>query len=132
MMQAYYDVTLDDSGKVGAKRKKGKPVALGLEIGHILGAVGSDALEDATLEVRVAGGEWAPVALQVTAADDSRDDIELTSNFPEGRDFVTAYSAEVRVPDAGGWVDLRVTATDAAGNTFSQEIERAFEAASIK
>ena len=32
----------------------------------------------------------------------------------------------------GGWIDLRVTAKDAAGNTFSQEIERAFEAAPAK
>ena len=132
MMQAYYDVTLDDSGMVGAERKKGKPVALGLEIGHVVGAVGSDALEDATLEVRVAGGDWVPVALQVTAADVSRDDVELTSNFPEGRDFVTAYSAKVPVPGAGGWFDLRVTAQDAAGNTLTQEIERAFEVAPIK
>ena len=36
------------------------------------------------------------------------------------------------VPDKGGWVDLRVTAKDAAGNTFSQEIESAFEAAPAK
>ena len=82
--------------------------------------------------MRVAGGDWVPVELKVTAADDSRDEIELTSNFPEGRDFVTAYSAEVGVPAAGGWVDLRVTAQDAAGNTLTQEIERAFEVAPIK
>ena len=34
--------------------------------------------------------------------------------------------------DKGGWVDLRVTATDAEGNTFTQEIEKAFEATPAK
>jgi hypothetical protein len=52
--------------------------------------------------------------------------------FPGEREFVTTYAARVPAPDAGAWIDLRVTATDAAGNTFSQEIDRAFEAAPSK
>ena len=46
--------------------------------------------------------------------------------------FLETYTAKLAVPDAGAWIDLRVTAKDAAGNTFSQEIERAFEAAPAK
>ena len=45
---------------------------------------------------------------------------------------MTAYRANLTVPDAGAWVDLRVTAEDSAGNSFSQEIERAFEVAPVK
>ncbi|GAA1759107.1 S8 family peptidase [Agromyces humatus] len=132
MLQAYYDVDLDDSGRVGDDRKKGKPVKLGLELGHVAGAVGSGAITGATLEARVAGGAWTSVDLDVTSADDSGPGEPPVDGFPEARAYLTTYDADIRVPDAGGWVDLRVTATDAAGNTFSQEIERAFEAASIK
>ena len=53
-------------------------------------------------------------------------------NYPVERPFLETYAAELPVPDAGAWIDLRVTAKDAAGNTFSQEIERAFEAAPSK
>ena len=53
-------------------------------------------------------------------------------HLPEGPRLRASYEASVAVPDAGGWVDVRVTAKDAAGNTFSQEIERAFEAAPAK
>lgn len=48
--------------------------------------------------------------------------------FVTSRAWVSGYSAQIPVSDKGGWVDLRVTAKDAAGNTFSQEIERAFQA----
>ncbi|WP_344296813.1 PA domain-containing protein [Agromyces neolithicus] len=132
MLQAYYDVDLDGSGKVGAERKKGTPVRLGLELGHIAGAVGSGAITGATLEARVAGGDWTVIDLDVTSTDDSGPGEPPAGGFPEARAFLTTYDADIRVPDAGGWVDLRVTATDAEGGTFSQEIERAFEAASIK
>ena len=132
MLQAYYDVELDESGRVGAGRKSGAPVGIDLEIGHVLGAAGSAAVEGATLEARVAGGDWKKVGLKVTSADVTADEVELESDFPEGRDLVTAYAGGIRVPDAGAWIDLRVTATDAAGNTLSQEIERAIEAAPAK
>lgn len=132
MIQAWYDVELDASGLVGAGRKAGTPVALGLELGHVAGASGSAALTGATLEVRVAGGDWQPIEL--TATDGAGTTLEVTPfvTFPTGRDFVTTYAADLAVPDAGSWVDLRVTATDAAGSTFSQEIVRAFQAAPAK
>ena len=87
-------------------------------------------LTDATLEMRVAGGEWKPVKLAAAAADAATATPML--NYPVERPFLEAYDAKLRVPDAGAWIDLKVTATDAAGNTFSQEIERAFEAAPAK
>ena len=53
-------------------------------------------------------------------------------NYSVERPVPRAYTAKIPVPDKGGWVDLRVTAKDAAGNTFSQEIERAFEARPVE
>ncbi|MFF2275719.1 S8 family serine peptidase [Agromyces sp. NPDC058126] len=132
MMQAYYDVDLDERGRVGADRKKGKPVELGLEIGHISGAVGSAAVSGATLEVRTAGGEWQPVDLEIVSTDDSGPGEVPDGGFPAGRSYLVSYDADISVPDAGGWVDLRVTSTDEAGGSFSQEIERAFEVAPVK
>ena len=58
MIQAYYDVEADASGAVGSGRKAGKPVELGLELSHIENAVGMAELTDATLGMRVAGGDW--------------------------------------------------------------------------
>ena len=91
-------------------------------------------ITEATLEVRTArrrveaGLARSSVSTDATTGPGEGDgDI-----FAEGRAYVAAYEAEIAVPDTGGWVDLRVTATDAAGNTFSQEIERAFEAAPAK
>jgi len=132
MIQAYYDVEVDAAGKAGAERKRGTPVALGLELGHITGAVGGAELTAATLEVRVGDGEWVPVELAATDAPDDGSSATPGDIFPAGRDFVAAYAAAIPVPDAGAWVDLRVTATDAAGNTFSQEIEKAFQATPAK
>ncbi|KQM81345.1 S8 family serine peptidase [Agromyces sp. Leaf222] len=134
MLQAFYDVDLDDSGKAGAERKRGESVELGLEVGHVAEASGIAAISGATLEARVAGGGWKKVALKKTAADTTVDapSPDGAPMFSEGRDLVTAYAAKLVVPDAGAWVDLRVTATDAAGATFSQEIERAFEVAAAK
>ncbi|SFR83827.1 Serine protease, subtilisin family [Agromyces sp. CF514] len=134
MLQASYDVDLDAAGKVGAGRKKGASVELGLELGHIAEASGIAAVNGATLEMRVDGGAWSKVRLEKTASDTTVDEPSQDGPpmFSEGRDVVTAYSAKLSVPDAGGWVDLRVTATDAAGSTFSQEIERAFEATAAK
>lgn len=132
MLQAVYDVAPDASGTVGAGRKKGSPVALDLEIGHVAGASGSGAVTGSTLELRVAGGDWVAVPLEVVSSDDSGPGEPPSWIFPEGRAFVTAYRANLTVPDAGAWVDLRVTAEDSAGNSFSQEIERAFEVAPVK
>lgn len=134
MLQAYYDVELDAAGTVGAGRRAGEPVALGLELGHIDGAIGIAELTGATLEVRVAGGDWRAVELAdgSVSAPPVSDGAVTDDDFVEHRAFVVGYTAEVTVPDAGAWIDLRVTATDAAGNTFSQEIERAFEVAAAK
>ncbi|MEV1131795.1 S8 family serine peptidase [Agromyces sp. NPDC049794] len=132
MIQAWYDVELDASGLVGAGRKAGTPVALALELGHVAEASGSAALTGATLEVRVAGGDWQPIELTATDGAGATPEVTPFVTFPTGRDFVTTYAADLAVPDAGSWVDLRVTATDAAGSTFSQEIVRAFEVAPAK
>lgn len=132
MIQAFYDVELDASGTVGTGRKAGAPVVLGLELGHVAGASGAAELTDATLEVRVAGGDWLPVELTATDAAGATPGVTPFVTFPTGRDFVTTYAADLAVPDAGAWVDLRVTATDAAGSTFSQEIVRAFEVGSAR
>lgn len=131
MLQAVYDLDTDASGKAGTGRKKGAPVVLGLEVGHVAGAVGSGAVTGATLELRVAGGDWVPVPLEVVSADSGPGE-PPSWIFPEGRSHVTGYQANLPVPDAGAWIDLRVTAEDAAGNTFSQEIERAVEVAPVK
>ena len=61
-----------------------------------------------------------------------RGPVDPDAQLPVERPFLETYTAELAVPDSGAWIDLRVTATDAAGNTFSQEIERAFEAAPSK
>ena len=132
MIQAYYDVAPDASGLVGDGRRKGTPVPLQLELGHVGGASGSAEITGATLEVRIAGGDWVAVPLEVVSSDASGPGEPPTSIFAEGRAYVTAYSAEIAVPDLSTWADLRVTATDAAGNTFAQEIERAFEVAAAK
>ena len=131
LLQAYYDVDVDASGAVGAGRKKGAGVPLGLELGHVAGAADSGAVTAATLEVRIAGGDWLAVPLEVVSADSGPGE-PPSWIFAEGRAHVTAYQANLPVADAGGWLDLRVTAEDAAGNTFSQEIERAIEVAPVK
>ena len=89
-------------------------------------------LTDATLEMRVAGGEWQAGRRSRRMPRPTRPAASPMLNYPVERPFLETYTAKLPVPDAGAWIDLRVTATDAAGNTFSQEIERAFEAAPSK
>jgi hypothetical protein len=129
MIQAFYDVDPDAAGLVGSGRTKGEPVRLGLELGHIGGASGSAGLTAATLEVRLPGGDWQPIGLSVISATAGATPFAV---FPGEREFVTVYEALVPAPETGAWLDLRVTATDAAGNTFLQEIDRAFEVAPSK
>ena len=64
MIQAYYDVDADAAGRSEPGRKAGKPIALGLELGHVAGADRQAEITDATLEMRVAGGEWKAVELE--------------------------------------------------------------------
>ncbi|MDR6907715.1 subtilisin family serine protease [Agromyces sp. 3263] len=132
MLQATYDVEVGADARVGDGRKKGATVPLGFAVGHVSGAAGSGMVTDATLEVRLPGGDWTPVDIELASTLDEGPGEMPLSLFPTGRAYVASYEADLRVPDAGGWVDLRVTASDAAGNTFSQEIERAFEAAPAK
>lgn len=133
MISAYYDVDVNQENIAGEGRRKGSAIAFGLELGHVNGTAPAGAITEAMLEARTAGGEWQPVALETAATDaptgpvDGRDDIFATS-----RAWVSGFSAQIPVPDQGGWVDLRVTASDAEGNTFSQEIEKAFEVAPAK
>ncbi|MGI9822119.1 S8 family peptidase [Agromyces sp. Marseille-Q5079] len=129
MLQATYDVDVDVAGLVGVGRTKGKEVPFRFEVGHLAGASNSAPVETASLEMRLAGGEWAPVAVKAGTADTSGPGAAPSSTFATGRAYVAGYSARLTVPDAGAWVDLRVTAADAAGNTYSQEITKAFEVA---
>ncbi|WP_092668207.1 hypothetical protein [Agromyces flavus] len=131
MIQTVYDIETDAAGMAGVGRKKGEAVPLSLELGHVAGAVGSGAMTEATLEVRVSGTDWKPVPLELLSADDSGPGEAPGGIFAEGRAWVSGYEASLPVPDAGAWLDLRVTATDAAGNTFSQEIERAVQVAPV-
>ena len=132
LLQAYYGVDLDASGKAGASRTKGAAVPLRLEVGHVAGAAGSGAVKTTTVEMRVAGGTWAPVPLTLVSRDTSGPGEAPADIFAEGRAYVAAYTAALPVPDAGGWIDLRVTASDTAGNSFRQEIERAIEVSPAK
>ncbi|WP_347975874.1 S8 family serine peptidase [Microbacterium sp. ProA8] len=133
LIQAYYDVDVNAQNLVGEGRKKGSGVTLGLELGHVAGTSPAGAITDATLEARTAGGDWVPVALSSAETDAPTGAVEHDGGiFVESRAWVSGFSAQIPVPDKGGWVDLRVTATDAEGNTFSQEIERAFEATPAK
>ncbi|WP_203579785.1 S8 family serine peptidase [Microbacterium hibisci] len=133
MIQAYYDVDVNEKNLVGEGRRKGSPVALGLELGHVAGTAPAGAITGATLEARTAGGEWVPVGLKTAATDAPTGAVKGDGYiFAESRAWVSGYAAQISVPDKGGWVDLRVTATDAEGNTFTQEIENAFQATPAK
>ncbi|WP_127818768.1 S8 family serine peptidase [Microbacterium sp. CPCC 204701] len=133
MISAYYDVDVNAENIAGEGRRKGSAIEFGLELGHVDGTAPAGAITEATLEARTAGGKWTTIALKTAKTDapagpvEGRDDIFATS-----RAWVSGFSAQIPVSDQGGWVDLRVTATDAAGNTFSQEIEKAFEVAPAK
>ncbi|MFK4836961.1 S8 family serine peptidase, partial [Microbacterium sp. ZW T2_14] len=133
MIQAYYDVDVNVDNLVGEGRRKGSGIPLGLELGHVAGTAPAGAITDATLEARTAGGAWVPVTLKTAETDAPTGAVEGDGDvFVTSRAWVSGYSAQIPVSDKGGWVDLRVTAKDAAGNTFSQEIERAFQATPAK
>lgn len=133
MIQAYYDLDVNAANEAGDGRRKGTGIALGLELGHVAGSAPAGAITEATLEARAAGGDWVEVALQPAKTDAPTGAVEGDGDvFVKSRAWVSGYAAKVPVADKGGWVDLRVTAKDAAGNTFSQEIDRAFEAAPAK
>lgn len=133
MIQAYYDVDVNVENLAGEGRRKGTGIPLGLELGHVAGTVPAGAITDATLEARTAGGEWKPVALKPAETDAPAGSVEHDGDiFVKSRAWVSGFAAEIPVSDKGGWVDLRVTAADAEGNTFSQEIEKAFQAAPAK
>jgi len=133
LIQAYYDVDVNDENRVGEGRRKGSPVSLGLELGHVAGTAPAGAITEATLEARTTGGKWVPVKLKSAKTDAPTGEVEGDGYiFAVSRAWVSGFSAQIPVSDKGGWVDLRVTAKDADGNTFTQEIEKAFEAAPAK
>ncbi|MBW9093018.1 S8 family serine peptidase [Microbacterium jejuense] len=133
MIQAFYDVDVNVGNLAGEGRRKGTGVTLGLELGHVAGAAPAGAVTEATLEVRGGDGQWKRVELAPAKTDAPTGAVEHDGDiFVKSRAWVSGYTAQIPVPDTGGWVDLRVTAKDAEGNTFSQEIERAFEAAPAK
>ncbi|MGN6218700.1 MAG: S8 family serine peptidase [Microbacterium sp.] len=133
MIQAYYDLDVNAANLAGEGRKKGSAIALGLELGHVAGTAPAGAITEATLEVRTGDGEWQPVSLSPAKTDAPTGAVEGDGDiFVNSRAWVSGYTAKIPVSDKGGWIDLRVTAKDAAGNTFSQEIERAFQATPAK
>ncbi|MCW3494151.1 S8 family serine peptidase [Microbacterium sp. SSM24] len=133
MMTAYYDVDVNAQNKVGEGRKKGSGITLGLEVGHVAGTVPAGAITTATLEARTAGGHWKKISLKNAKTDAPTGAVDGSGDiFVPSRAWVRGFSAQIPVSDKGGWVDLRVTAKDAAGNTFSQTIEKAFQATPAK
>jgi subtilisin family serine protease len=133
MITAYYDVDVNADNRVGEGRKKGSAIELGLELGHVAGTAPAGAITEATLEARTAGGEWKTITLSDAKTDAPTGAVEGDGDvFVTSRAWVSGFSAQIPVSDKGGWVDLRVTAKDAAGNTFSQEIEKAFQATPAK
>ncbi|KJL44719.1 S8 family serine peptidase [Microbacterium trichothecenolyticum] len=133
MIQAYYDVDVNIDNQVGQGRKKGSGVTLGLELGHVAGTSPAGAITGATLEARGENGQWRPVELKSAKTDAPTGAVEGDGDiFVTSRAWVSGFTAQIPVPDKGGWVDLRVTAKDAEGNTFTQEIEKAFEATPAK
>jgi len=119
LLQGYYAVD-SSTGKHGAKG-----TSLTVEVGHIAGATGSAKVTGATAQVRVDGGKWQTVTLKLRSRDTSGPG-EAAGMFPTGRAYVASYTADLPTAHAG-WVDLKVTAKDAAGNTFAQEITHAFQ-----
>ncbi|WP_127474429.1 S8 family serine peptidase [Microbacterium sulfonylureivorans] len=133
MMSAYYDVDVNVENLVGEGRRKGSSIPLGLELGHVAGTAPAGKITEAKLEARTAGGEWKKVSLKPAKTDAPTGAVEGDGDvFVKSRAWVSGYAAQIPVSDKGGWVDLRVTAKDAAGNTFSQEIEKAFETTPVK
>lgn len=133
MITAYYDVDVNADNQVGERRKKGSGIHLGLELGHVAGTAPAGAITQATLEARSAGGHWKKIPLRNAKTDAPTGAVEgIGDIFTPSRAWVRGFSAEIPVSDKGGWVDLRVTAKDAAGNTFSQVIEKAFQATPAK
>lgn len=134
MIQAYYGVEVGKDGRVGDGRKKGSSIPLHLELGHVSGTAPAGKITVAKLEARTAGGSWKTIPLSGAKTNAPSGAVEGNglSIFATSRAYVRGFSADVPVTDAGGWVDLRVTAKDAKGNTFSQEITKAFETTPAK
>ncbi|MFE6996361.1 S8 family serine peptidase [Microbacterium sp. NPDC057659] len=131
MLQAYYGLDLAADGTTGANRKKGQSVPFTLQLSHLDGAIGSAPVKSATLEMRLPGGEWKKVDLKTESI--SKDGPgKMTGIFANGHVFVASFSARLPVPDAGGFIDLRVTGVDEAGNTVSQQIEKAVEVSAAR
>ncbi|WEG09902.1 S8 family serine peptidase [Microbacterium horticulturae] len=120
LLQGYYTVDQNSHGRHGSKS-----ASLTVEVGHIAGATGSAKVTGATTQVRIDGGKWQTVKLKLRSRDTSGPG-EADGMFSTGRAYVASYTADLPTAHAG-WVDLKVTAKDAAGNTFEQEITHAFQ-----
>ncbi|WP_165310673.1 S8 family serine peptidase [Microbacterium protaetiae] len=121
LLQGYYSIDDDTKGR----HRPSTSETLNVQVGHLAGAVGSAKVTGATAQVRVNGGKWQSVKLTLRSRDTSGPG-EASGMFPTGRAYVASYTAEVPTNKAG-WVDLKVTAKDAAGNTFAQQITHAFQ-----
>ncbi|MEY9964227.1 subtilisin family serine protease [Streptacidiphilus sp. MAP12-16] len=101
LMQLDYQVATDLAGN-----RKGGRQTIGLSAGHLPGAVGAGMIAGGTLAVSYDdGATWHPVTLEKTAT---------------GR-----WTAEFNAP-SNGFVSLKATSWDTAGNSISQEVTRAY------
>ncbi|NES14714.1 MULTISPECIES: S8 family serine peptidase [Micromonospora] len=106
LLQLDYRIDTDLTGAVRA----GSQQKIGLAASHVDGAAGAGPVTGATLSVSYDdGATWQPVSL--TAAGGG------------------SWKATLRYPSSTGFVSLKATARDDAGNTVAQEIIRAYRLA---
>ncbi|WP_246040786.1 hypothetical protein [Streptomyces cadmiisoli] len=105
MLQLDYDVPVDVRNAVGSQRK------------HTLG-----------LGVRMQDGMPAPtgVSLKVEASYDDGRNWTRATTARKGSGFTATVARPSRV-HGDAYVTLRVTATDAAGNSVTQTVDRAYQ-----
>jgi hypothetical protein len=102
LLQLDYEVDTDLAGDAAG----GSRAVIGITPRHLAGAVGAGAINGATLEISYDdGGTWQPLTL--TRHSDT-------------------WEARVHFPKEAGFVSLRATASDDAGNAVEQEVIRAF------
>ncbi|MEU7572186.1 S8 family serine peptidase [Micromonospora sp. NPDC049240] len=103
LVQLDYGVDTDLTGSVRA----GSHQKISLAASHVAGVVGAGKIAGATLSVSYDdGATWQPVRLTAAGAG--------------------TWNATLRYPRTSGFVSLKATASDDAGNTVEQEVVRAY------